>query len=153
MGVSGREALGQAVGERYAQSLAGGYVLLFPGGTRRLLGLALLGLDAARAKNGYEPGPDVAELIGALRMAVEQASLPTPPPIVRRRTGPDVIDTREAAELLGCQPRNVRDLAARGVFATAEQGHQRRWAINRAEVLARAVSARAEAQKAVAGPY
>ena len=122
--------------------------MLWPLGTRRALALVELGVQVAKRQNGYSPGPDIAELLDALREGAQQAPVPVPPP-VRPRRDRDTVTTAEAAEILGCQPRNVRSLAARGVFATAEQ-RRREWAIDRSEVIARAVNARAAAHAALA---
>lgn len=45
--------------------------------------------------------------------------------------------TREAAEMLGCTDRNVRDLCARGVFVTARRDTGGSWFVDRTELLER----------------
>jgi hypothetical protein len=108
-----------------------------------------LGLKTARRLNGYEPGPDAVELLARLRAGAQRVVLPAPPPPASGWCDRDTVGTDEAAQLLGCKPRNVRSLCARGTFATAEQ-RGRQWAIDRAEVISRAVAARKAARAALA---
>ncbi len=126
-----------------ATPLPGGLMLVGP------VGVALIGsaLDLA-ARMSARDGIAIHASVSRLRAAVAEASaacgsaeVPQRParehsPTVGSVVG-DRLGTAEAAELLGCGERNVRDLCSRGVFATAVR-HRRSWVIARAEVLGRA---------------
>ena len=74
-------------------------------------------LKAALAHAGvaFRHTHDIAELLDVLRVGAQQAPVPVPPP-VRPRRDRDTVTTAEAAEILGCQPRNVRSLAKSSGF-------------------------------------
>jgi len=106
--------------------------LLRLGGGRVLLGGSALAdvvraLETARAvsaRDGIAPNRRWLWLLQQLRaeLAVADASSPPGSAEVPQLADPswspqdDVIDTREAAQLLGCGERNVRDLRSRGVL-------------------------------------
>jgi excisionase family DNA binding protein len=95
--------------------------------------LWLRGQLAAEAASA--PLPTAAHNAAALPRIAESAS-----------SSADLIDTREAARLLGCRPRNVRDLCHRGALESSTK-HGGHWRVDRLEVEA-LVCRRAEARNA-----
>ncbi|MEV8510835.1 hypothetical protein [Dactylosporangium sp. NPDC051484] len=130
-----------------ATPLPGGLVLLGPAGTL-MFWRALVTAETAARRDGIRAPADVAAVRRLLEVAARDArsavsgSTEVPPPadLARFETTSgvrlDPIGTGEAASLLGCGQRNVRDLCRREVFASA-QCRSGVWTIERDEVLAR----------------
>lgn len=130
-----------------ATPLPGGMVLLGPLGVL-MLNRALVTAERTAARDGISAPREVATLRGVLAGVYEAArssasgrSEVPPPGALAASAAPstvrvDPIGTSEAASLLNCSTRNVRDLCRRGVFASA-QCRSRRWEVERDEVLAR----------------
>lgn len=126
-------------------------MLLGPKGSI-LLQRALQEAEKIARRDGIPLSPEVqllkVVLLGAAQKAVTTANGRSALPLLREvqsfkrppgRVAVDPIGTVEAADLLGCQPRNVRDLCRRGVFVSAAQ-LGRSWTIERAEIELRALS-------------
>jgi hypothetical protein len=102
-------------------------------------------IDAQR-RNGLPVRSEVAGLHGLLEVAAARVrgsagfgSAAVPFEADGAASSPeDLIDVREAAVLLGCKVRNVRDLCGRGVFGSARL-LSGRWAVDRVEVESRAM--------------
>lgn len=128
-----------------ATLLPGGMVILGP------VGVALLrsSLDVATrlaARDGISIHASVTHLRAVSmeasaacgRSEVPQLDVPEQSALSSDGSGTgDRLGTADAAELLRCTERNVRDLCRRGVFATAVR-HRSGWEIATAEVLDRA---------------
>ncbi len=107
-----------------------GPLLRLPGGTVLLAGSALL--DVVRAletaqqvtrRDGFAPNSRWLALLAELRLAAAEALATAPrgsaavPQIAQTALlSQDLIGTSEVAAMLGCNPRNVRDLRAREVL-------------------------------------
>lgn len=126
-----------------ATSLPGGLVLVGPVGValvRRALDVTL----RMAARDGIAAHVSVTRLRAVIdeasaacgRSEVPQHQLPGHSMLPSGSETGDRLGTAEAAVLLSCTSRNVRDLCLRGVFATAVR-HRRVWWIARAEVLER----------------
>lgn len=109
---------------------------------------------AALAKQGLRPSERVMELHRCLTKAVANASDPAENACAHvshvgtdadsSQTAPyDLVDTGEAARILGCTPANVRDLARRGRLRAHRAG--RGWVYPAASVVA--LSERRAAQR------
>jgi len=108
-----------------------GPVLRLGGGRVLLGGSALLdvvrALEAAQrvtARDGYHPNLQWRALLSLLRAELDEATaragsegVPQPAEVSAWSVEPETVSTAQAAEILGCGPRNVRDLAARGVLS------------------------------------
>jgi len=130
-------------------ALGSGVVLVGPVGVLRIAA-ALAAAEATGRRDGVRP-PSVFVELRALfegaaaeaRRAAARGSAELPrtaaPSSSATSTAPVVVDpigSAEAAELLGCTARNLRDLCCRGVFDTA-QILAGRWVVSRREVEAR----------------
>jgi hypothetical protein len=131
---------------RLAAAVTEPRVVVRPGGAVLLLA-AMTGAERYWAQHGAAPPAGWSELYDTLAAVAGSGrgtaelplrhggggSAPSPPSVVMVNP----VGTSVAAEILGCGVRNVRALAGRGAFATA----QRRpggWVYERSEVLARA---------------
>ncbi len=128
-----------------------GPLLRLGGGKVLLAGSALL--DVVRAletaqyvtsRDGYGPNPRWRWLFTQLRAELADAertaaagSAALPQLDDASWSSQDLIDTQEAAVMLGCKPRNVRDLHGRGVLESGRVVGGR-LLLERAEVLAEA---------------
>ncbi len=127
-------------------ALAGGELLLHAEGVRVLrAGLDALQRSLARDGIGVPPSVvDVLQLLDgpadcrALSVRTAGSGSPAVPPAAdpARSALLDPVSVQEAAEMLRCQPRNVRDLCARGAFPSARRVDGR-WLLERADVLDR----------------
>jgi len=136
-----------------ATALGGGMVLVGPIGVLRIAAALAASVEVTSRLDGIRPPAVVVglrELFDAAaaeaRRAAASGSAELPrsaaPSSSGASTAPVVVDpvgTAEAAELLGCTTRNVRDLCRRGVFETAAvlAGG---WVVSRREVEARLLS-------------
>ena len=134
-----------------------GAVLVLPGGQVLLGGSALAdvvrALEAAQhvtRRDGYDPHQAWLELLEQFRAAQRHGqgaavggSAELPPTGSLSWSAQDVVDTREAALMLGCGARNVRHLRARGVLESGRLGSSRRASrrllFDRSEVAAEAL--------------
>lgn len=123
-----------------------GPVLRLGGGRVLLGGSALLdvvrALEAAQritARDGYRPSPQWRELLSLLRAELGEStsrvgSAEVPQLAEVSAWSQETVSTAQAAELLGCGARNVRDLAARGVLTRRLLGGRMRF--DRDEIVA-----------------
>lgn len=127
VGMTGRARAEVDASRRARQPWTGGVLLVGDGCV--LLGGAAVhdvaqALRLARrmvARDGITPPARWRVLAAAVEAAAAQAAPGTavvPRAASTAASGVDKIGTTEAAGLLGCQPRNVRSLAARGVLTT-----------------------------------
>lgn len=140
-----------------ATSLPGGLVLVGPEGARRLL-WAMRAAEQVTRRDGIAPPADYVTLRQVIEAAVWEiqsaasgrSEVPPPADLASSRassssflaTWVDPVGTSEAAAILGCGTRNVRDLCERGVFETAGV-RASQWWVERAEVARRAQGSRA----------
>lgn len=124
-----------------ALPLPGGLLLLGGRGTR-VVAAALALAERIAARDGIAPPADWVAVRAAVTAAASDsgsAEVPAPPVVAASRVVVmDPVSTVEAAEMLGCTARNVRDLCARGAFAASRLGG--RWVLEREEVTARGSS-------------
>src|SRR4051794_27375488 len=97
-----------------------------------------------RPRQSRSPRATAAHGSAAAQVEAECGSAAVPWADGSSSLGQDLIDTQEAARMLGCKPRNVRDLRKRGVLRSGRLVGDR-WLIERVEVLAE-VHRRAEAR-------
>lgn len=122
-------------------ALSGGEVLLGPVGVEYVRRALAVALDMHQVHQRPVP-PGLAataalfrtEGIGSPSHAqIGSPGLPMPQEVSSCEPS-DLVDTKEAAQMLGCGVRNVVDLVDRGVLTSARSGDGRRHRIPRSEV-------------------
>jgi excisionase family DNA binding protein len=122
-----------------ALQLPGGTVLLGPRAVRVAAVLLRRGVEVTSRCDGITPPPWLTEVVRVVESAAaEVRTTERGSPAVPRIGGPSVcvstddLDAAEVATLLGCQSRNVRDLATRGALPARKIGG--RWLFARGVV-------------------
>jgi hypothetical protein len=131
-----------------AQNLAGGFVLVHPAAAG-VVSRALAAAEQLQRRDGYLPPADFALLVEVFAVATQEqrsstagrSEVPRQRPSAEsapsvRMVLADPVTAEQAAEILGCTSRNVRDLCSRGVFESAQRNRSG-WEIERAEVAER----------------
>ncbi len=122
--------------------LSGGEVLLGAEGVR-LVRTALVALQRSLARDGIGMPTASRLLLAVLDQSAATAGLGSAAVPLVADPAPSVlldpVSVREVAEMLHCQPRNVRDLCARGAFPSARR-LDGRWLVERSDVLERQAS-------------
>jgi hypothetical protein len=122
--------------------LSGGEVLLGAEGVR-LVRAALVALQRSLDRDGIGMPTTSRLLLAVLDQSAATAGVGSAAVPLVTDLAPSVlldpVSSREVAEMLHCQPRNARDLCARGAFPSARQ-LDGRWLVKRSDVLERQAS-------------